>query len=129
MFRVVAAIIKNKDNKYLLVASKKDFDQFSGCYYPPAGKLKIGENDFDCLKRELQEELGLNLLAAKFITETSGDVKEQITAWYNCIVEDYNFSINESELAQADYFNLEDIKKLNLWPATKNFFSIYIFEN
>ncbi|NMC51747.1 NUDIX hydrolase [Candidatus Kuenenbacteria bacterium] len=128
MKRVIAAIIKNSGNKYLLVSSKRDFGQFSRYYYPPAGKVEVGENDFECLRRELREELGLELLSVKFITETPGDIQNQTTAWYECHIDDYELKINEEELSTAGYFSLEEMRQLDLWPATKKFFEKYILD-
>lgn len=57
------AIIFN-DNKLLLVSAKgrKEF-------WSPGGKIEENETDEDCLKRELKEELGVQLVAYKFYKE------------------------------------------------------------
>lgn len=85
MKRVTVAIIsrqnKNSKEEFLLVASKHDFGEFAGSYYPPGGHVENNESDEDCLKREIFEELGVEIVVKEKITETSGNVAGQITSW------------------------------------------------
>ena len=39
--------------------------------WTPGGKVEIGESDKECLKRELKEEVGLELIEMKFFKEYS----------------------------------------------------------
>lgn len=129
MERVVTAIIVRRDDnntKYLLVSSNKDFGKFTGYYYPPGGHVEEGEDDINCIQRELKEELNMIITDAKNIAETPGDVSNQITAWYNCTVESYEFDINSKELKDANYFTIDEMKILKIWPATKTFFEKYL---
>lgn len=54
MKRVVAGIFLNSEKKTLATYSK-------GAWYYPGGKVEEGENDEDCLIRELKEELGIEV--------------------------------------------------------------------
>ena len=62
----IAAIII-EDEKLLLVKGK-------GYEYiwTPGGKLETEETDVECLKRELKEEIGVDLVEAKFFKEYPG---------------------------------------------------------
>ncbi len=124
---VVAIIIKPKPLSYLLVSSKKDFGEYSGYYYPPAGHLKKNENELFALRREIKEELGLNIIEAKKITDTMGDVKNQKTSWYICNVDSLNFTYNKNELKDAGFFTQLEIESMKVWPATLSVLKKHIF--
>lgn len=60
--RIAGIIIK--DGKLLMVKGKKHDELWT-----PGGKVEAGESDQECLKRELKEEIGANLLSCRFFTE------------------------------------------------------------
>lgn len=128
MKHVVVGIIK-RDNplSYLLVSSKKDFGEYTSFYYPPSGHIEEGEDEITALKRELYEELKLNLTQASKIADTLGDIENQKTSWYICEADNYSFSINDDELNDAGFFTKEEIENMNIWPATLKVFEKYIF--
>ena len=129
MKHVVVGIIK-KDNplSYLLVSSKRDFGEYSDYYYPPAGHIEGKENELSALKREIWEELKLNIVNARKITDTAGDVKNQKTSWYICDVSHYKIIIDKEELNDAGFFTEQDMRSMNIWPATLYIFKKYIFK-
>jgi len=132
MSKVVVGIIVKKDieDSYLFVSSKTYFGKYTGYYYPPGGHVEESESEVDALKREIKEELTIDLLKAEKITDQiESDVKDQKTVWYLCEVENYNFEFDKEELKDARFFTREEMKELNLWPATKTFFEKYIFKN
>ena len=67
MKKVVVGIISSKTNpkKYLLASSKKDFGKYTGYYYPIGGHVDNGEDELTALKREIKEELSVNVTTAK----------------------------------------------------------------
>ena len=60
--RIGALIIIDK--KLLLVSGHK-----SDIYWTPGGKIEENENDEECLRRELLEEVGMRLVSCKFFKE------------------------------------------------------------
>lgn len=60
---VVAAIIK-KDNKILI--AKRGYGEFKGMYEFPGGKIELGENPEDALKREILEEMKTHIDVDQF---------------------------------------------------------------
>ena len=132
MRKVVVGIIcrknKQKEDEYLLVSSIQQFEEFSGYYYVPGGHLEGQETETDCLKREIKEEVNLEVTALKKIAQTKSDIKGEIINWYECKVSSYDFQLNKKELSNAGFFSQKEMKKLNIWPATKSFFEKYIFE-
>ncbi|MGG5737369.1 NUDIX hydrolase [Bacillus cereus group sp. IBL03679] len=65
--KIGAAIVK--DNKLLVVSKKKSPDH----YMLPGGKLEDGEADLEALRRELQEELQLEVVSSTLL----GDFETQ----------------------------------------------------
>ena len=60
---VVAAILK-KDNKILI--AKRGYGEFKGMYEFPGGKIELGENPEDDLKREILEEMKTHIDVDQF---------------------------------------------------------------
>ena len=68
MKRVTAAIIE-KDNKILITQRAKE-DKLSLKWEFPGGKIEEGETPEDCLKREIMEELNLDIEVREFFGES-----------------------------------------------------------
>lgn len=133
MTRVVVGIIKIYDefgkDQYLLIQSKKYFEQYTGYWYPPGAHVENNETDEETLIREFKKDLNLKIKPVKIITENPSDIKDQITAWWECETDktDEKFKIDTSELNDAEYFTYDQMKAIHIWPATKNFFENFIF--
>ena len=128
MITVVTALILNPSkDKFLIVKRKKSESIHSSLWAFPGGIVEKNENILDALKREIMEELGLKLVSSKKIAETKGDVKEQITVWFDCKVANYDFKLNKKELSNGGFFSEKQMKNMKLWPATKEFFEKYVF--
>lgn len=65
MIKVTAAVIE-KDGK-ILIAKRKKGTRLEGKWEFPGGKLKCNETPEECLKRELQEEFGIETKVEDFI--------------------------------------------------------------
>ena len=63
--RVVGIIIQNGN---LLMLKGKGYKEL----WTPGGHLEMGESEEECLKRELKEEIGVNLVESKFFGEYPG---------------------------------------------------------
>lgn len=122
---VVAVIRRPEDGKYLLVSSKRDWGEFTGYLYPPGGKIENDETKEAALKRELREELSLDVEPLREIAETPGDV-EQVTYWWECRVKPGREMIISDELREVGFFSREEMQQRNVWPATEAFFREYI---
>lgn len=63
--RIAGILIQ--DNKILMLTGR-------GCkeLWTPGGKIEEGESDEECLKRELKEEIGVNLITSTFFGEYTG---------------------------------------------------------
>ena len=131
MKKVVVGVISRQSGsgqkEYLLVSSAKDFGEYTGYYYPPGGHVEEGEDVETALLREIEEELSLKATIIKHIAITPGDVTDQETHWYECMVEG-EMKI-DPELRDARYFTQQEIKTGKVWPATQKVFRDYIFQS
>ena len=64
MLKVAIAVIKNKAGQ-VLISKRADHVDQAGLWEFPGGKLEAGESTHQALSRELAEELGITVLAAK----------------------------------------------------------------
>lgn len=67
---VVAAIIY-KDGAYF--ATQRGYGEFEGMWEFPGGKIEPGESAYAALKREIQEELGVDISINEFLCTTDYD--------------------------------------------------------
>jgi 8-oxo-dGTP diphosphatase len=58
---VLAALIKNENGEFLVARRKSDLSN-GGKWEFPGGKLRFSETPEACLKREIKEELGLDII-------------------------------------------------------------------
>ena len=68
MIDVTAAILV-KDGK-ILIAKRKPEEKQPDKWEFPGGKIEIGESAQECLKREMQEEFGIDVRVGKFLGES-----------------------------------------------------------
>ena len=68
MIDVTAAILV-KDAK-VLIAKRKSSDKLPDKWEFPGGKVEAGETPPECLKREMQEEFGIDVFVGKFLGES-----------------------------------------------------------
>ena len=81
--RVVAAVIYD-DQRRVLVTQRPAGKTLAGEWEFPGGKVEIGEADADALRRELREELGVQVRAARALFELAHEYPErhvQLAIW------------------------------------------------
>ena len=67
---VVAAIL-HRDGAYF--ATQRGYGEFEGMWEFPGGKIEPGETHDVALKREIQEELGIDIIIEKLLCTTEYD--------------------------------------------------------
>lgn len=125
-----------QDSKVLLVKHKKT-NRYMSC----GGHLKENENFTECLKREIKEELNLDI---NIINSSSNEIKEEIPFVINnkknenknLIIIEYlcktnNFKeikLNKNELTEFKLFSKEEVEIYNFNPSLKEILEkIFIF--
>ena len=96
---VVAAIIC-KDGAYF--ATQRGYGEFEGMWEFPGGKIELGESRESALKREIQEELGIDITVNKFLCTTDYDYSSfHLTMHcYLCSIESGEIELREHKSAR-----------------------------
>ena len=123
-------VIFNKNGEVLLI--KKSRAAYKGKLDLPGGKIEYGESPEDALKRELLEEIGLNILDYKlreFITHyeiwnIDDNLKEDLSHYaiiYDCVINDKDLDNIKKDADGLDslgasWYNINDLKESELSP-------------
>lgn len=122
----VAALIENEVGEILLIKQKKKNHSY---WLLPGGGVEFGESFDLALKRELSEELSLELIASEFILlNESIDPKGKrhiIQILFRVEVKTHTPKIPETEKAVLEFAYIEKskISELELRPNIKAFFN------
>lgn len=123
--RCVAEVILIKEGKVLLVNASRGVT--SGMWNLPGGFMEYGESPEECILREVKEELGLEASIKDLIgiyTKASAFHPFHLIAFvYLCIADDYEFKLDPDEIAEAEWFGIDEALEI-----TKNHFTILALE-
>lgn len=113
---VVAAIIHH-DGAYF--ATQRGYGEFEGMWEFPGGKIEPGESREDALKREIQEELGVNIYIKELLCTTEYDYPTfHLTMHcYLCSVASGEIELREHNSAQ--WLTAETLDTVEWLPADK----------
>ena len=113
---VVAAIIY-KDGAYF--ATQRGYGEFEGMWEFPGGKIEPGESRESALKREIQEELGIDITINKFLCTTDYDYPSfHLTMHcYLCSVKSGMIELREHKSAR--WLTVETLDSVEWLPADK----------
>ncbi len=110
----VFALIFNNKNEILLVnhkLSEKKPEDFSDYWSMPGGTVEFGETAIEALKREIKEELGINIFEEKLIGYNDWIKMDRHWIGLNFIAKTNDAPrIKEPEkIKEARFFNINDI--------------------
>ncbi len=115
---VVAGILKRQDT--FLIAERPVGKPYSGYWEFPGGKLEPHELAEHALKRELHEELGINVKAAQYLCDhhyTYPDKTVKLEVW---LVNDFDGEPHGKENQTLRWATLADMSTMPLlegnWP-------------
>lgn len=116
-FDVVGALIEEK-GRYL-VSQRLREDRFGSMWEFPGGKVEKGEDKETALKREIKEELGIEIKIDKFVRTFEDEIPSmKITVYlYKCSI-----LRGEPQCLECQDFrwaSIEEIRRLDLAPADK----------
>ena len=132
IYPVTIGVIK-EDNKYLLTKRRSPKKEWNKWQFP-GGEVEFGEKLDDCLKRELKEEVGVEVIIDVFLPKVFEifRLKDNFHALffsYLCHLKETNQKIIlNKEASQYGWFTLEEIYQLDSLEGTKEIAS-YIKQN
>ncbi len=112
---VVAGLIEKDGRIFLVKRPKEKID--GGKWEFPGGKVEPGESLFSALKRELKEELGIEVLSAKPYLSTHGKAKDIEFELHLLRVESFLGEPKPLEAESAYFFTLDEALSLPLCEA------------
>ena len=115
MKQVTAAIIL-KDNK-VLIAQRSPHVKLANKWEFPGGKIEPGETPQECLKREIREELDVDIEVLDFFAESmyeyhSGTIK-LMAYWCQWISGDFTLNVH----SQIAWVNRHELELYDFAPA------------
>ena len=113
---VVAAVI-HKDAAYF--ATQRGYGEFECMWEFPGGKIELGENRESALKREIQEELGIDITIDKFLCTTDYDYPSfHLTMHcYICSIESVEIELREHKSVR--WLSVDMLDSVEWLPADK----------
>lgn len=113
---VVAAII-HREKAYF--ATQRGYGEWEGMWEFPGGKIESGESPEAALKREIQEELGIDITIDRFLCTTEYDYPSfHLTMHcYLCDVEAGEIVLREHKSAR--WLTAETLDNVEWLPADK----------
>jgi len=114
---VVGALIE--DNCRYLVCQRLKQDRFGSMWEFPGGKVEKDEKKETALKREIKEELGLDIQVGQLVHTLEDEIPcMKIKVYlYRCFI--LKGKPQPLECQDVKWAGIEEIKRLNLAPADK----------
>lgn len=114
---VVAAIIKTVDEagKPMIFATQRGYGDYKGWWEFPGGKIEDGETRKEALKREMREELDIEVEVGELIANVEYDYPKfhLIMDCFLCEIKDGDLKLRVHEDARWLYFHeLDSVKWL-----------------
>lgn len=119
--KVCAAVIRM--NGKTLICTRPSGKHLENQWEFPGGKIQEGESDHECLRRELEEELGIKTLAADSIYELTYHYPEKTVylRFYRVFINDPPDAITAMEGQNFMWADEEEMHRLNFVPADRPF--------
>ena len=114
----VSMVVTNRAQDKILLAKHVEDDDFILF----AGYIKKGENAEKTIPREIKEELGLDVVKAKYMSSRYHGKKDVLMLNFIVVVEDQPIKCNAQEIAEARWCAPEEALQLIRKGTTAEFF-------
>ena len=114
----VSMVVTNRAQDKILLAKHADDEDFILF----AGYVKKGENAEKTVPREIKEELGLNIVKAKYMSSRYHDKNDVLMLNFIVIVEEKEIKLNTDEIAEAKWCTHSEALELIRKGTTAEFF-------
>ena len=111
---VCAAIIV-KDRKVFI--AQRNYGDFAGKWEFPGGKVKEGETGEECIKREIEEELGVEIEVVDFVSTIPHSYPKFSILLHSYLCKLKNNQIVLREHSAAKFVDIEELDGIDLLPA------------
>lgn len=121
----VAVGVLLKKNEGILLAQRPEGKPYAGYWEFPGGKIEAGETLFEALKRELSEEIDIQILDAKEFLTIEHDYPHAYVRLHICLVNSWHGEVKGLENQATAWLSLDDIDKFEgsnlqpILPATR----------
>lgn len=121
-----------KDGAYLMIHRvKKKNDANHDKWIGVGGKFEVGETPFDCARREIREECGIEATDLRYrgiVTFVSNEYGTEYMHLFTAteFIGDISYDCDEGTL---EWVKKEEIKNLPIWEGDKIFFDLLDSEN
>ena len=114
-YQVTAAIIR-KGTKFLIARRAQD-KHLGGYWEFPGGKIEEGETPQECLKREIEEELGITIKVGPFFMENEHHYRDKIIQLqaFECELISGEITLNDHD--QVEWIALDEFVNFKFAPA------------
>ena len=121
--RQIEVVATNIQREGAYFATQRGYGEFEGMWEFPGGKIEPGESSEDALKREIQEELGVDIIIEDLICTTEYDYPSfHLTMHcYLCRVEAGEIELREHKSAR--WLRPEELGSVDWLPADKDVIS------
>ena len=121
---VKALVLNEERNRFLLVREER------GVWDLPGGGLDWGNSVEEDLKREVREEMGLEVVSVAkqpsyFVTSQNERGVWTANVLYEVVLKSFNFTPSE-ECVEARFVNSEEVKELNLLENVQKFAEVFV---
>lgn len=125
---IVVAVIRNQAGEVLLAQrNEPETPEIHGKWEFVGGGIEFGEDPIEAIKREVREEIGVEVgeikLLPKIISDTqdfkNGDKTQVLILTYECKITSGTPKPNDLEIGMIKYVPVSDIKN---YPAFKNIY-------
>ena len=115
---VVAAIIENNDGD-ILIAKRNSKKSQAGLWEFPGGKIEKNESADDAIKREIKEELNIDIEINKWLIEKRHEYPEKTINLILCSAKWIGGELDLSEHEDSKWIKKEDIFNFQFADADK----------
>lgn len=107
----VAVVIKNRNNEILLAKEERDkiYEKSGGLWTLPAGRVEVGEDFVSAAKREVREEIGIdiNITGAIGVYQLSTKIPENCVLGVALIAEIETNKKHNAELKNVAWIDID----------------------
>ena len=98
------AILTNMKNQICLI-NQKGSNEYKVLI---AGYIKSRETLEECVKREILEEVGIDIIQCDYLNSHYYEKSDVLMVGYHALTKQYDFKIDDNELDNANWYDLND---------------------